>query len=154
MSDQGIVRTSFAFSAADEAALADRVAALRKAGGKPMPLRVLRAIIYMASANDIIAHSVRLSAEYAQKGGAEPPTKIRPTLALDQAQLKLLDDAVQQLGRAHIVATRTFVVRALLHAAPKGQAMVKLYQAFEERFPMKPRGISKIQLERKARGAG
>lgn len=148
------VRISFAFSRADDSALSDCVGVLRKAGIRLQPLKALRALIYMASESDLLAHSVRWTATLARNGGGETPGASRPTLVLEQAQLRKLDSVVLQLSHANIVATRTFVVRALLHGAPTGRALVQLYNDFEKEFPLKPRGLSKLRLEHKSRGAG
>ena len=152
MTARGIIRTSFAFSASDETALATRVAALKKAGYRVKAVTALRALIYLTPESDLIARCVRLTADLALKGESEPPTSSRPTVEIDKDQIKKLDDVVVQLSRANIVATRTFVVRALLRESPKGPELAKLYDEFVEKFPFTPRGLSKLRLERKARG--
>lgn len=152
MTARGIIRTSFAFSADDETALSTRVALLNKAGHQTKAVTVLRALIYMTPESDLIARCVRLTADLALKGETEPATSSRPTVGLDKEQIDKLDEVVSQLSRANIVATRTFVVRALLRESPRGTELAQLYEKFVEAFPFKPRGLSKLRLEKKARG--
>jgi hypothetical protein len=152
MSEEPVIATTLSFSGADVDALAERVRSLKKTGVTARPIAVLRALIYLTPENELIARCVRLAASMALGGRSEAPTEERPTVHLLRSQMRKLDGVVAQLGRANIISTRSFVVRALLAEAPTGRDLVALHERFREEFPFKPRGLSKLRLEKRARG--
>jgi hypothetical protein len=46
------------------------------------------------------------------------------------------------------------VVRAILRASPNGKALAPSVEKFLTDFPNKPRGLSKLRLEQKAKARG
>jgi hypothetical protein len=74
-----------------------------------------------------------------------------PTVDLPKGDVEKLDAVIVQLARAKIVATRSYLVRAVLRAAPAGKNLAPAVTKFLEDFPNKPRGLSKIRLARIAR---
>jgi hypothetical protein len=73
-----------------------------------------------------------------------------PTVDLPKDDVKKLDGVVAHLARAKIIATRAYVVRAILRAAPNGKTLAPAMRQFLVDFPNKPRGLSKIRLARLA----
>jgi hypothetical protein len=150
------IKNSFSFYAADMAALDERVAGLQKAGVNARSATVLRALIHLTSPAEMIAHTVRLAGDSAL-GVATADTDLiagHPTVNLPKDDVKKLDGVVAHLAKARIVATRAYVVRAILRASPDGKALAPAVAKFLEDFPNKPRGLSKLRLEQKAKARG
>ena len=147
------VKVSFSFYAVDAATLVDRATALRRAGVNVRRATVLRALIHLTPPREMIVHAVRLAGEDAL-GTAAPSDGIvidHPTVDLPKADVRKLDGVVTHLAGAKIIATRAYVVRAILRAAPNGKALAPAVRKFLADFPNKPRGLSKIRLARLAK---
>ena len=153
MSDSRPVKVSFSFYPIDMTALADRVAGLKKAGVNVRSATVLRALIHLTTPGEMIAHTVRLAGANALGATAPNDDNIsgHPTVDLPKADVKKLDGVVSHLAKAKIVATRAYVVRAILRAAPDGRKLAPSVRKFLADFPNKPRGLSKIRLSRVAK---
>jgi len=150
------IKVSFSFYSADMTTLADRVSALKKAGVKVRSATVLRALIHLTPPGEMIARAVGLAGEYALGHAAHEKESIcdHPTVDLPRDDVRKLDGVVAHLAKARIIATRAFVVRAILRAAPAGKALEPAVRKFLADFPNKPRGLSKIRLARKAGAHG
>lgn len=150
MSETRPIKVSFSFYPIDMTALAARVAGLKKAGVMVRSATALRALIHITPPGEMIARTVRLAGENAL--GATVPNDDNvsghPTVDLPKDDVKKLDAVVSHLARAKIIATRAYVVRAILRAAPDGKRLAPSVKKFLEDFPNKPRGLSKIRLER------
>jgi hypothetical protein len=156
MSESRPVKVSFSFYPTDMTALADRVAGLKKAGVRVRSATVLRALIHLTPPAEMIAHTVRLAGENALGATVPDADNVsgHPTVDLPRDDVKKLDGVVLHLARAKITATRAYVVRAMLRAAPDGKALAPAVGKFLADFPNKPRGLSKIRLARLARENG
>ena len=77
-----------------------------------------------------------------------------PTVDLPKDDVKKLDAVVLHLAKAKIIATRAYVVRAILRAAPDAKKLAPGVRKFLTDFPNKPRGLSKIRLARLAKANG
>ena len=156
MSESRPIKVSFSFYPTDMSALGARVSDLKKAGVKVRSATVLRALIHLTPPSEMVAHAVRLAGENAL-GTTAPTTENvsdHPTVDLPKDDVKKLDGVVAHLARAKIIATRAYVVRAILRAAPDGKKLAPSVKKFLEDFPNKPRGLSKIRLERLAKANG
>jgi hypothetical protein len=153
MADSRPIKNSFSFYSADMTALAARVAGLKKAGVIARSATVLRALIHLTSPAEMIAHTVRLAGDSALGVVAAEDDLIagHPTVNLPKDDVKKLDDVVSHLARAKIVATRAYVVRAILRASPDGKTLAPSVEKFLTDFPNKPRGLSKLMLAKKAK---
>jgi hypothetical protein len=153
MSEPRPTKVSFSFYPSDTALLAALVSALKKAGVKVRSATVLRALIHLTTSGEMIAHAVRLAGGNALGTAAVDTENIsdHPTVDLPKDDVKKLDGAVAHLARAKIIATRAYVVRAILRAAHGGKKLAPGVKKFLEEFPNKPRGLSKIRLERLAK---
>jgi hypothetical protein len=153
MSESRPIKVSFSFFPTDTTALAARVAELKKAGVKVRSATVLRALIHITSHREMVAHAVRLAGGNALGTAAVDTESIsdHPTVDLPKGDVEKLDAVIAQLARAKIVTTRAYVVRAILRAAPNGRTLAPRVKKFLEDFPNKPRGLSKIRLERLAK---
>jgi hypothetical protein len=154
MSESRPIKVSFSFYPTDTTALAARVTELKKAGVKVRGATVLRALIHITSPSEMVAHAVRLAGGNALGTAVVSAENVsdHPTVDLPKDDVKKLDGVVAHLARAKIVATRAYVVRAMLRAAPDGKKLAPSVKKFLEEFPNKPRGLSKIRLERLAKG--
>ena len=90
------------------------VVGLREAG---VPVRggtVLRALIHLASAEEMFAHAVLLAKAYKERDGSRETDYVagHPTVDLPPDLVKKLDDMVTELADKMIPANRAFVVRA------------------------------------------
>jgi hypothetical protein len=156
MADSRPIKNSFSFYAADMTALDERVAGLKKAGVNARSATVLRALIHLTAPAEMIARAVRLAGDRALGVAATDDETIagHPTVNLPKEDVKKLDGVVAHLAKAKIVATRAYVVRAVLRASPDGQTLAPAVEKFLTDFPNKPRGLSKLRLEQKARAHG
>ena len=156
MSESRPIKVSFSFYPTDMTVLADRVAGLKKAGVMVRSATVLRALVHLTPPSEMIAHVVRLAGENALGATAPDDDNVsgHPTVDLPKEDVKKLDDVVLHLARAKIIATRAYVVRALLRAAPDGRTLAPGVKKYLADFPTKPRGLSKIRLARLARKNG
>ena len=156
MRERRPIKVSFSFYPTDTATLAKRVAELKKAGVKVRSATVLRALIHITEPPEMVALVVRLASESALDAVMEKPENVsdHPTVDLPKGAVVKLDAVIAQLARAKIVATRAYVVRAILRAAPSGRTLAPAVAKFLTDFPNKPRGLSKIRLERIARRRG
>ncbi len=147
------IKVSFSFYPSDTALLAALVSAHKKAGVKVRSATVLRALIHLTAPSEMVAHAVRLAGENALGTAAVETENVsdHPTVDLPKDDVKKLDGVVAHLARAKIIATRAYVVRAILRAAPNGKMLAPAVAKFLEEFPNKPRGLSKIRLARLAR---
>lgn len=150
------IKVSFSFYPADVAALADRVSDLKKAGLKVRGATVLRALVHLTAPDEMIAHAVRMAGDHALGDATRGDESIsgHPTVDFPKDDVKKLDGVVSHLARSKIIATRAFVCRAILRAAPDGKALAPDVKKFLADFPNKPRGLSKIRLARRARANG
>lgn len=150
------IKVSFSFYPTDTATLAKCVAELRKASVKVRSATVLRALIHITEPAEMVAVVVRMAGEEALGSPAAKQETVsdHPTVDLPKADIEKLDAVIAQLARARIVATRAYAVRAILRAAPSGKALAPSVAKFLQDFPNKPRGLSKIRLERIARRHG
>ena len=153
MSESRPIKVSFSFYPTDTKALAARVSELKKAGVKVRGATVLRALIHFTAPSEMVAHAVWLAGGNALGTAAVSTENIsdHPTVDLPKDDVKKLDGVVAHLAKAKIIATRAFVVRATLRAAPNGKSLAPAMAKFLEDFPNKPRGLSKIRLARLAR---
>jgi hypothetical protein len=153
MSESRPIKVSFSFYPSDTALLAALVSALKKAGVKVRSATVLRALIHLTAPSEMVAHAVRLAGENALGTAAVNTENVsdHPTVDLPKDDVKKLDGVVAHLARAKIIATRAYVVRAILRAAPNGKTLAPAMAKFLEDFPNKPRGLSKIRLARLAK---
>lgn len=157
MNEPAPIKVSFSFYPRDMEVMADRVAELGRTGVKVRDATLLRALIYNTSSAEMFAHAVLLAAAYARKGGPREEDCVagRPTVDLPPEHVKKLDAVADELAKKEvIIANRAFVVRAILRASPPGQELASVVRDFLEKFPNKPRGISKLRLERKAKSRG
>ncbi len=156
MADSRPIKNSFSFYAADMTALDERVAGLKKAGVNARSATVLRALIHLTAPAEMIAHTVRLAGDRALGVAATDDETIagHPTVNLPKEDVKKLDGVVAHLAKAKIIATRAYVVRAILRASPNGKALAPSVEKFLTDFPNKPRGLSKLRLEQKAKAHG
>lgn len=152
MREQRPIKVSFSFYPTDTAILARRVAELKKSGVMVRSATVLRALIHITEPAAMVSVTVRLASEHALGTSAESTDTVsdHPTVDLPKGDVEKLDAVIVQLARAKIVATRAFVVRAMLRATPAGRTMAPAVAKFLEDFPNKPRGLSKIRLARVA----
>lgn len=156
MSEPRPIKVSFSFYPADMTTLATRVDELQAAGVNVRSATVLRALIHLTASGDMIAHAVQMARD-AALGNATPEEENvsgHPTVDLPKSDVKKLDDVVLHLAKAKIVATRAYVVRAILRASPNGKKLAPQVRQFLEDFPNKPRGLSKLRLEQRAKGHG
>jgi len=156
MDESRPIKVSFSFYPADVTALADRVSELKKAGVKVRSATVLRALVYLTPAGEMFGHAVRLAGAQALEGTGREKGSVtdHPTVDLPKDDVRKLDGVVTNLAKARIIATRAFVVRAVLRAAPDGKTLAPSVRKFLADFPNKPRGLSKIRLARKAAAHG
>jgi len=103
----------------------------------------------------MVAQAVRLAGGNALGPAAMKTENVsdHPTVDLPKDDVKKLDGVVAHLARAKIVATRAYVVRAILRRAPHGSKLVPAVKQFLADFPNKPRGLSKIRLARLAKAS-
>ena len=129
---------------------------LKKAGLNVRSATVLRALIHLMPPSEMVAHAVRPAGENALGTVAPNAENVsdHPTVDLPKDDVKKLDGVVAHLARAKIIATRAYVVRAILRAAPDGKKLAPSVKQFLEDFPNKPRGLSKIRLARLAKANG
>ncbi len=153
MSESRPIKVSFSFYPTDMAALADRVTGLKKSGVMVRSATVLRALIHFTAPAEMVAQAVRLAGETALGATAPDEDNVsgHPTVDLPKSDVKKLDDVVLHLAKAKIIATRAYVVRAILRAAPDGKKLAPAVEKFLADFPNKPRGLSKIRLARLAK---
>lgn len=153
MSESRPIKVSFSFYPSDTALLAALVSALKKAGVRVRSATVLRALVHLTTHREMIAHAVRMAGGNALGTAAVNTENIsdHPTVDLPKEDVKKLDGVLAHLARAKIVATRAYVVRATLRAAPDGRKLAPSVKKFLEDFPNKPRGLSKIRLARLAK---
>ena len=156
MADSRPIKNSFSFYEADMTALDERVEGLTKAGVNARSATVLRALIHLTSPAEMIAHAVRLAGDSALGVATSDDDVIagHPTVNLPKDDVKKLDGVVAHLAKAKIVATRAYVVRAILRASPDGKTLAPAVEKFLTDFPNKPRGLSKLRLEQKAKAHG
>ncbi len=156
MSESRPIKVSFSFYPTDTSILVRRVAELKKAGVKVRSATVLRALIHITTPNEMVAHAVRMAGASALGTSTSEPQTVsdHPTVDLPKEDVKKLDGVVAHLARAKIIATRSYVVRAILRAAPDGRKLAPSVKKFLEDFPNKPRGLSKIRLARLAKCTG
>lgn len=150
------IKVSFSFYPTDTAILEKRVAELTKAGVKVRSATVLRALIHITEPAEMVARVVRMAGDSALGASVAKPEIVsdHPTVDLPQDEVRKLDAVIAQLARAKIVATRAYVVRAMLRATPAGKTLAPAVAKFLEDFPNKPRGLSEIRLARIARRRG
>ncbi len=136
------IKVSFSFYAEDMTALKARNAELKRAGAEVRAGTFLRALIYLTSPVEMQAHALLLHAAYEKKDGPRESGNItgHPTLDLPRDQVRKLDAVVVALADAGVIATRAFVVRAILRALRNGGAIGSEVQAFLDKFPPKARG--------------
>lgn len=153
MNESRPIKVSFSFYPSDTALLAALVSALKKAGVKVRSATMLRALIHLTAPSEMVAHAVRLAGGNALGTAVVNTENVsdHPTVDLPKDDVKKLDGVVAHLARAKIIATRAYVVRAVLRAAPAGKTLAPAVAKFLEDFPNKPRGLSKIRLARLAR---
>lgn len=153
MREQRPIKVSFSFYPTDTTALAKRVAELKKAGLMVRSATVLRALIHITEPSEMVALVVRMAGKSALGTADVKPETVsgHPTVDLPTGDVEKLDAVIAQLARAKIVATRAYVVRAILRAAPNRKTLAPAVAKFLEDFPNKPRGLSKIRLARIAR---
>lgn len=153
MSESRPIKVSFSFYPTDTTVLAARVTELTKAGVKVRSATVLRALIHITAPSEMVAHAVRLAGGNALGTAVVNTENVsdHPTVDLPKEDVKKLDGVVAHLARAKIIATRAYVVRAILRAAPNGKTLAPAMAQFLEDFPNKPRGLSKIRLARLAK---
>ena len=153
MREQRPIKVSFSFYPTDTANLARRVAELKKAGVMVRSATVLRALIHITEPTEMVALVVRMAGESALGTAEVKPETVsdHPTVDLPKGDVEKLDAVIAQLARAKIIATRAYVVRAILRAAPDGKKLAPSVKKFLEDFPNKPRGLSKIRLARIAK---
>jgi hypothetical protein len=147
------IKVSFSFYPTDAVNLIAHVAALKRAGLEVRSATVLRALVHLTDPEEMVAAVVRMAGERALGKSPEDRETIsaHPTVDLPRTDVAKLDAVVARLARAKIVATRAYVVRAVLRTAPTGGALAPAVAKFLENFPNKPRGLSKIRLARIAR---
>ena len=133
MADSRPIKNSFSFYAADMTALDERVAGLKKAGVTARSATVLRALIHLTTPAEMIAHTVRLAGDSALGVAISDDAVIagHPTVNLPKDDVKKLDGVVAHLAKAKIVATRAYVVRAILRASPNGKALAPAVAKFQ-----------------------
>ena len=156
MSESRPIKVSFSFYPTDMSALADRVSDLKKAGVNVRSATVLRALIHLTASREMVAHAVRMAGENALGTTAPDDDNIsgHPTVDLPRNDVEKLDGVVAHLAKAKIIATRAYVVRAILRVAPDGMKLMPSVKKFLTDFPNKPRGLSKLRLERLAKRNG
>ena len=156
MADSRPIKNSFSFYSADMTALEKRVTELKKAGVNVRSATVLRALIHLTTPAEMIAHAVRLAGDSALGVAAADDEIIagHPTVNLPKDDVKKLDGVVAHLAKSKITATRAYVVRAILRAAPDSKKLAPAVGKFLTDFPNKPRGLSKLRLEQKAKAHG
>jgi hypothetical protein len=149
------VESSFPFYPADMTALNNRLAELAAAGVSVRRGRLLRALVHATPEDQLFGYAARLAALYREQVGPREPDNVagRPAFELPAADLAKLDRVKVRLVREDIWpgANRAFVVRALVRWAPSGIALAPAVRRFLAEFPNKPRGLSKLRLERKAK---
>jgi hypothetical protein len=147
-----MTKVNFSLYPPEKQALADLVRDLKKAGMKVREGTVVRALLHEASAKEMVARSAALAADLAVNGGpawGSGAGGVTPDiLATD---VKKMDAVIDQLARASITATRSFILRALLLSALPGKQLVPVLETFLQKFPYKPRGLSKLRLAAKDR---
>jgi len=155
MADSRPIKNSFSFYRADMAVLEALVTGLKEAGVKVREATVLRALIHLATPTEMITHAVRFAGDRAL--GITPPEEEnvagRPTVDLPDVDVKKLDDVLDHLAKAKLVATRAYVVRALLRAAPDGKTLAPAVEKFLVDFPNRPRGLA-VRMAREANNHG
>lgn len=136
------VKVSFSFYPADMSAMTDRNKELKAAGVTVRAGTFLRALIYLTSPLEMHAHALLLAAAYEKKNGPREDDNVtgHPTVDLPKDQVKKLDDVVLALAKVGVIATRAFVVRAILRSLKDGAAIAADVRDFLEKFPPKPRG--------------
>ena len=142
---------SFTFYPADVRALNVCVVGLREAG---VPVRggtVLRALIHLASAEEMFAHAVLLAKAYEKQDGPRETDYVagHPTVDLPRELVKKLDDVVTELAEKMIPANRAFVVRALLRAAPDAATLAPAVKKYLATYPPRPRGWAALKARKR-----
>ena len=139
------VKVSFSFYPADITALNDLTVALRRLGAPVRRGTVLRALIALNSEAALGAAASLLHEFYVAKIGAREAEYYigAPTVDLPPADVEKLDRVVTELLAKQIPATRAFVVRATLRAAPKPEILAPSVKKFLAEFPRRPRTVVK-----------
>lgn len=149
------VESSFPFYPADMTALNNRLAELAAAGVPVRRGRLLRALVHATPEDELFGYAQRLATLYREQKGPREPDNVtgRPSLELPASDLAKLDRVKVRLVREEIWpgANRAFVVRALVRWSPSGVALAPAVRRFLEEFPNKPRGLSKLRMEKKAK---
>jgi len=115
------LKVSFSFYPTDLATLANLVAGLKAAGVNVRSATVLRALIHLTVPSEMIARVVRLAGRNALGTATSSDETVsgHPTVDLPKTDVKKLDAVVSHLASAKIVATRAYVVRAILRNRQK-----------------------------------
>lgn len=148
------VESSFPFYPADMTALENRLSELAVAGVSVRRGRLLRALVHATPEDELFGYARRLATLYREQEGPRESENVagRPSFELPASDLAKLDRVKVRLVREGVWpgANRAFVVRALVRWAPSGIALAPVVRRFLEEFPNKPRGLSKLRLEKKA----
>ncbi|MDB6094027.1 MAG: hypothetical protein JWM32_1589 [Verrucomicrobia bacterium] len=101
---------------------------------------ILRALVHLNSLEAMVTATARYIVD--DRLAPEPFEIIaaRPTPDLPKADVRKLDDAIAELGRRRMVATRGLVMAALIHAAPRGTLLAREMKRFFTEVPIKARG--------------
>lgn len=136
------IKISFTFYPADVRALDACVVGLRKTHLSVRGGTVLRALIQLASPEEMFAHAVLLAKAYETRGGPRETDYVagHPTVDLPPDLVRKLDGVVTELAAKEIPANRAYVVRALLRAAPDAAALAPAVAKYLKAFPPRPRG--------------
>jgi hypothetical protein len=149
------VRTSFSFYQKDLDALLAHVANLQAAGVKARRASLLRALIHYSTPKQLHDSAAALSKAQQEAGGVREADYIAdyPTVDLPPADLEKLDQVVTSLSKEGCLASRVFVVRALVRALPEGTDLSAMMKRFKKDFPDKPRGWAALKLKKEGKGA-
>lgn len=158
MNESDPILSSYPLYPADVTALQNRLAELESSGVVMRRARFIKGLVHITPEREMFECAKRLALAYQEKDGARETDNVvaRPEIELLAEDVKKLDRVKAELRRKQIFATanRAFVLRAVLRWSPGGAALAPAMAKFIEQFPNKPRGLSKLRLERKAKRRG
>jgi hypothetical protein len=130
-------RVSFTFYAEDLKALRRLNLALRDSGADVHRLDTLRLLMFAASEAELFSHAALFYKEKGKGRRAKETVVERLSVTVPSDFITKLSTVADDLARKDLDVERTYIVRALLHAAHDPASLVKAWSEMEERYPDK-----------------